>query len=237
MISTKITIVYDNRLHDKSLKSGWGFSCLLEHSGKKILFDAGDNAEKLSSNLSGLQINPQDFEAIVLSHNHWDHTGGLGAVLGRSKNCTLYFGKSYPASFQNSIKSQRVNFMLVEDMRKIFEGIFVGPEMGGFGLREIPLTIQTNKGIVIITGCAHPGIVKMIQTIKEELSKDVYLVLGGFHLGMSFGLNAIVERFKKMGIKKVAPCHCTGERAINLFKERFKEDFIKIGAGLRIEIE
>jgi len=232
-----ITIVYDNQLHDKSLKSGWGFSCLIERSGKKILFDTGDNLEKLSFNLNSLQISPQDFQAIVLSHNHWDHTGGLSAVVGKNKDCTLYFGKSYPASFQEKIKSERVNFVLAEDMRTIFEGVFVGPEMGSLSLREIPLTVQTDKGLVIITGCAHPGILKIAQRIKEELNKNIYLVLGGFHLGMSLGLNAIVEGFKKMGVEKVAPCHCTGERAINLFKERFKEDFIRVGAGLKIEIE
>jgi len=229
-----ITIVYDNQLRDKNLKSGWGFSCLVEHSGKKVLFDTGDNPDKLSFNLNSLRISSQDFQAIVLSHNHWDHTGGLGAVVGKNKNCALYFGKSYPTGFQQRLKSQRVNFVLVEDMRTIFEGVFVGPEMGGFGLKEVPLTVQTEKGLVIITGCAHPGILKIAERIKEELDKDIYLVLGGFHLGMSLGLKAIIDGFKKIGVKKVAPCHCTGKRAISLFKERFKEDFIEVGAGLRI---
>lgn len=231
-----ITILYDNQLHDKNLKSGWGFSCLVEHSGKKILFDTGDNSEKLSFNLSILQINPQDFGAIVLSHNHWDHTGGLSAVLGQNKNCTLYFGKSYPGSFQSNMKSQKANFILVEDMCSISEGIFVGPEMGRLGLKEIPLTIQTDKGIVIVTGCAHPGILKIVQRIKEELDKSIYLVLGGFHLGMSLGLNAIIDGLKKIGVKKVGPGHCTGARAINLFRDKFQEDFIEIGAGLKINI-
>lgn len=237
MNNLRITIVYDNQLHDKNLKSGWGFSCLVEHSGKKILFDTGDNPERLAFNLSNLQIAPGDFEAIVLSHNHWDHIGGLSAVVGKKENCPLYFGKSYPADFQENIKSQGVNFVLVEDMHSITEGVFVGPEMGDFGPKEIALSIETNKGLVIITGCAHPGILKIVQEIKEELNKNVYLVLGGFHLGMSLGLKAIVEGFKKMGVAKVAPCHCTGERAINLFKKEFAEDFIKVGAGLTIEIE
>ena len=236
MDNVKITVTYDNQLHDKNLKSGWGFSCLVESPDKKILFDTGDNSEKLSFNLANLQINPQDFEAVVLSHNHWDHTGGLSAVLGKSKNCKLYFGKSYPNSFQEKMKSQRVNFILVKDLRSIAEDIFVGPEMGIFGLKEIPLTVQTDKGLVIITGCAHPGILTIVEKIKEELGKNIYLVLGGFHLGMSLGLKPIVEGFKKMEIEKVGPCHCTGERAISLFKEEFKEDFIRIGSGLTIEI-
>lgn len=232
----KITIVYDNQLNDNNLKSGWGFSCLIDYSGRKILFDTGDNPEKLLFNLGYLGVNPQDFQAIVLSHNHWDHTGGLGAVLGKNKHCTLYFGKSYPGSFQEKLKNQRINFMLVSELRTISEGIFAGPEMGGLGLKEIPLTIQTEKGLVIITGCAHPGIVNIIEEIKQQLNENIYLVLGGFHLRIPLGLNKIVEGFKKMGVKKVGPCHCTGERAINLFKQRFKEGFIKVEAGLNIEI-
>ena len=231
-----ITIVYDNQLHDKTLRSGWGFSCLIEQSNKKILFDTGDNLEKLSFNLNNLQINPQDFEAIVLSHNHWDHTGGLQAVLGKNRNCRLYFGKSYPASFQARLKSQSVDYVLVEDIRSIAEGIFVGPEMGGFGLREVPLTLQTDKGLVIITGCAHPGILKIVEKVKQELGKNIYLVLGGFHLGMSLGLKSIVKGLREIRVEKVAPCHCTGDRAVNLFQEKFKENFIKVGAGLKIEI-
>ncbi len=231
-----LTIVYDNRLYDKSLKSGWGFSCFIEHSNKKILFDTGNDSEKLTFNLKNLEIKSEDLDAIVLSHNHWDHTGGLQAVLGKNKDCKLYFGKSYPASFQEKIKSQRLNFILVEDMRSITEGIFVGPEMGGFGPREISLTVQTDKGLVIITGCAHPGILKMVRAIKKELNKDIYLVLGGFHLEFSLGLNTIVKGLKKIGVKRAAPCHCTGERAISLFEEKFGKDFIKVGGGLKLEI-
>lgn len=231
-----LTIVYDNQLCNRNLKSGWGFSCLVEHLDKKILFDTGDDSKKLSFNLKNLKIKPDDLDAIVLSHNHWDHTGGLQAVLGKNKNCNLYFGESYPADFQAKIKSQRVNFILVKDICPIAEGVFVGPEMGGFGLREIPLIVQTDKGLIIITGCAHPGILKIVKKVKEKMNKDIYLVLGGFHLGLSLRLNVIIEGFKKLGVRKVGPCHCTGERAISLFKEEFKEDFIKIGAGLNIEI-
>ncbi len=231
-----ITIVYDNQLHNRNLKSGWGFSCLVEHSGRKILFDTGDNAEKLSFNLNKLKINPEQFEAIVCSHNHWDHTGGLGAVLGQNRHCRFYFGKSYPDSFQAKMKAQGINFILVNRLTAIIEKVFVGPELAGFGLKEIALTIKTEKGLVVITGCAHPGILKILQRLKEEFDTNIYLALGGFHLGMSLGLKAIVEGFGKMGVQKVAPCHCTGARAISLFEEKFKNDFINVGAGLQIEI-
>ena len=71
----KIIIVYDNEAN-ASLKSGWGFSCLIE-TKEKILFDTGDSGENLIYNLRQLNIKPENIAAVVISHNHWNHTGGL----------------------------------------------------------------------------------------------------------------------------------------------------------------
>jgi 7,8-dihydropterin-6-yl-methyl-4-(beta-D-ribofuranosyl)aminobenzene 5'-phosphate synthase len=229
-----ITIVYDNELHDKNLESGWGFSCLVEHRGKKILFDTGDDPRKLLSNLNDLKIDPLDFEAIVLSHNHWDHTGGLEALLNKNLKSTLYFGDSFPDTFKEEIKEKGIEFSPLSKIMSISKGIFAGPEMGGLGPREIPLTVQTDKGLVIITGCAHPGIAKMVREVKKNLGGEIYLVLGGFHLESSLAVSKIISELKKLGVKKAGPCHCTGKRAINLFEKEFGENFIRVGAGLKI---
>ena len=71
----KITILYDNSANP-GLKSGWGFSCLVD-SGQKILFDTGDNGEKLMYNFEKLNIDPKSVDKVVLSHNHWVHVDGL----------------------------------------------------------------------------------------------------------------------------------------------------------------
>lgn len=237
MSEGSITIVYDNRLHDKSLKSGWGFSCLVEHLGKSILFDTGDDPDKLSFNLKSLRIPLETIDAVVLSHSHWDHTGGLDAVIGKINSAKLYFGQSYPESFKQGLKEKGKEFVLVKDIEQVDEGIFAGPEMDGFGLSEIPLTVQTNKGLCVITGCAHPGISRMVKEVKKDLDKPVYMVLGGFHLGFSLRLNSIISEFKRLGVTKVGPCHCTGGRAISAFEENFKENFIRIGVGLKIKLD
>ncbi len=232
-----ITIVYDNELYDKRLKSGWGFSCLIEHLDKKILFDVGDDAGKLSFNLNALKINPEDIDALVLSHNHWDHTGGLEAVIGGNNRVELFFGNSYPEDFKTGLKKRGIKFSPVSEITNVSQGVHTGPEMGSFGPAEIPLTVETKSGLVVITGCAHPGIAKMVRKVKEAFAKEIYLVLGGFHLGKVLSLGKIISELKEMGIKKAAPCHCTGERAIKLFQEGFKENFIKVGAGLKIKLD
>jgi len=75
----KITTLYDNYKTKEKLEIGWGFSCLIENS-KKILFDAGEEDKKLFSNMEKLNINVKDIDILVISHNHFDHTGGLSKI-------------------------------------------------------------------------------------------------------------------------------------------------------------
>ena len=231
-----ITIVYDNQLHDEALKSGWGFSCLVKYSGKKVLFDTGGDEGKLLFNLKALAIDPQDVDAIALSHNHWDHTAGVEALIGEGYKGTFYFGRSFPEEFKQRLKKRNIKFFPVGEITQVAPGIFTGPQMQKRGPEEISLTVQTPRGLVIITGCAHPGIVEIVREIKEILNKDIYLVMGGFHLEISLGLGKIISEFKALGVKKVGPCHCSGQRAINLFEQKFGKDFIRIGTGLSIEL-
>lgn len=160
----------------------------------------------------------------------------MEAIISRNKNVALYFPESFPENFRERIKAIGAKPHPVAEMVNISPQIFAGPQMNGFGPKEIPLVVQSDKGICIITGCAHPGILKMVKTVKEKLNKNIYLVMGGFHLEFSLGASKVVEGFKKMGVVKAAPCHCTGKRAISLFEQEFKENFIRIGTGLKLEV-
>ena len=97
----------------------------------------------------------------------------------------------------------------------------------------------TTKGLVVITGCAHPGIAEIVLKAKQQFKEDIYLVLGGFHLGnaSTHEANEIIKEFNRIGVKYVAPCHCTGEQTISIFRNAFGENFIPVGVGKVIEIE
>jgi 7,8-dihydropterin-6-yl-methyl-4-(beta-D-ribofuranosyl)aminobenzene 5'-phosphate synthase len=98
---------------------------------------------------------------------------------------------------------------------------------------EQSLVLDTTEGLVVVTGCAHPGIVEIVKKAKQTLNKDVYLVLGGFHLlGLSDSqIQRIIQQLRDLGVRKVGPSHCTGERPIELFKQEYREDFVPIGVG------
>jgi 7,8-dihydropterin-6-yl-methyl-4-(beta-D-ribofuranosyl)aminobenzene 5'-phosphate synthase len=235
--SLKITVVYDNTLYEPELTAGWGFSALIEYEGHRLLFDTGADGQALLHNMAALHINPRDIEAVVLSHSHNDHTGGLDALLSTGVRPTVYLLPSFPVSFKQPV-SQMTTVIEVTPDQVITEGIVTTGEMSG-NTPEQAIAIDIDQGMVILTGCAHPGIVAIINHIKETSGKPVYLVLGGFHLKdkTRTEIAAIVQAFRRLGVEHVGPCHCTGEQAIAAFAEEYGDDFVQVGTGKIIEIE
>jgi len=228
----KITIVYDNKLYDNQLIPGWGFACVIEFLDQCILFDTGGNGAILLNNMEKLGINFQDIKAVFLSHAHGDHTNGLGSLLGINNNITVYLPQSFPQNYKNGILSCGAAVEEISQAQELFDGVFTTGEITG-AIPEQALAFRCAKGQVVITGCAHPGVVNIVQMLKKMTGDDVYLVLGGFH----FPKQSVVDDFRKMGVRKAAPCHCTGDEALDMFQTAYKDDYIKIGVGRKIVIE
>ena len=233
----KITIVYDNYEFDERLKTGWGFSCLVELEDKKILFDTGGDSPTLLNNMEKLKMHSREIDIVVLSHIHGDHTGGLTGILEKNHDFIVYSPKSFPSTFKDTVKSYGATSVDVDDPTKIIDGVYTTGEMGTW-IKEQSMIIKTDKGLVVITGCAHLGIVNIVRKAKEITKEDLYLVTGGFHLGSASDadLTQIINAFRGLDVKKVGPCHCSGDRCRELFEEEYKDDFIEVGVGKIIKI-
>ncbi len=199
----KVAIVYDNEANP-GFKSGWGFSCLIE-TGEKLLFDTGDSGRKLIYNLRQLKVQPENVAKVVISHNHWDHTGGLKEFLRLNNKAEVI----HPKSFSKSTE--------------ICAGIYSTGALGAF-IKEQSLVVNTEKGNVVVTGCAHPGLENIIEKSREL--GEIHGVIGGFH-GFS-------KLEKLLGIKLIAPCHCT--KHIQKIRAKYPAEFVEIKAGSIIEI-
>ena len=231
--SITVTILYDNYEHGPDLQTDWGFSCLIEGLEKTILFDTGGNNSVLLSNMEKLSIEPGEIDVVVISHIHGDHVGGLEGFLQRNGRVKVYIPASFPNSWREKITSYGAEYQDVANTMKISENSYTTGEMGTW-LKEQSLILHTQQGLIVITGCAHPGIVKIIQRAKQIIpDTPVYLVMGGFHLsGASDSeLKSIIKGFRDLGVLKVAPSHCSGDRCRKLFEEEYKEDFIMSGVG------
>jgi 7,8-dihydropterin-6-yl-methyl-4-(beta-D-ribofuranosyl)aminobenzene 5'-phosphate synthase len=101
------------------------------------------------------------------------------------------------------------------------------------------LMFDTRRGTVIVNGCSHPGIVSVIELAKELLPAPVHLVMGGFHPKdhQRLEITEIAQAFKRLGVEKVAPSHCTGDKAIGYFKENYGVSFVSSGVGKIIYVE
>jgi len=226
-----LTIVYDNTAYDKKLSSGWGFGCIVQTDKNNILFDTGGDSQTLLSNMQKMGIDPKKIDTVVLSHIHGDHTGGLGGFLEKNNNVKVFVPKSFPASFKAGVKDAGAHLSEVSGPVKIADSVYSTGEMGTL-IKEQAIVIYTPKGLVLVTGCAHPGVAKMAKAAKEQLKENMHLVVGGFHHPPL----SVVQEFRKLGVEKACPCHCTGERAINAFEKEYKENYIQGGAGRIIKI-
>jgi 7,8-dihydropterin-6-yl-methyl-4-(beta-D-ribofuranosyl)aminobenzene 5'-phosphate synthase len=86
----KVTILYDAFGESTELTKDWGFSALVEHNGKRILFDTGNDAAKFEHNVKALGVDLTKLDFVVISHRHTDHTTGLKYVLSVNPNVTVY---------------------------------------------------------------------------------------------------------------------------------------------------
>ena len=232
-----ITVVYDNNAYDPRLQTAWGFGCVVERGETTILFDTGGNGAILLSNMATLGLDPRAVDIVVLSHIHGDHTGGLGDLLATGVRPAVYVPASFPASFKAQVRAI-TTLQEVDGPQEILPGIYTTGQMGT-SIAEQALVIETSQGLVVITGCAHPGVANMVRRAGQIGKNGVYLVLGGFHLGgASKGRIAnIIADFRGMGVQKVAPCHCTGDQALTMFAAEYGDDFIRNGVGKILEIK
>mgnify|MGYP000409115374 CR=1 FL=1 len=241
MKNFKITGIYDN-IAVESLIPGWGLSIVIENSSSRILFDTGADLKILSNNLNRLGIEPESFNAIVLSHPHCDHTGGLSAVLRKNSDLKVYITEAFPESLKASVEDYGAKLDSTLDPVELSEGVITTGEMitdcHGADLPEQGLILRTKKGPLLICGCAHPGVVKMVKRTKRITGDFPYLVIGGFHLsGKTKGeIEAVVNDLIDNNVDKIAPTHCTGEKAIKLFKKSFGDNFLELEAGHQIDL-
>jgi len=235
-----ITVVHDNNPYKEGLETAWGFSSLVIGAEKTILLDSGGDGSILLGNMEKLAVEPKSIDIVVLSHLHGDHTGGLDSFLEKNSDVTTYLPKSFPKKFKDNVLSFRSKIVEVEQSLKICENIYSTGQLGRL-IKEQSLIVRTDKGLIVITGCAHPGIVKIVNAAKDlmrapalrEPKDDILLVIGGFHLDWATKgkREKTISAFKQIGVRYVGPAHCSGNKARSLFEKRFGENYIDVGAG------
>ena len=236
----QIKVLFDKLSVDKRFLTGWGFSVLVDNC---ILFDTGEKPSLLLKNMESMGVDISSVRAVVISHDHWDHTGGLWEILSSREGLKVYGCPGFSAGFKDKVGKLKGKHIELDKVTEIVKGIYstgeIPGEYKGQDMPEQALVVRSDNGISVITGCAHPGVVKILRKVKEAFSnEDIYLVFGGFHMidADKRMINIIVDEFKKMGVKKAGPCHCSGNEAEEIFRDKYKDDFVQVKAGKVIQI-
>lgn len=229
-----ITVLYDNTAGALGTQADWGFACLVEGLERTVLFDTGADGGILLSNMEALGIDPRVIEVVVLSHEHGDHTGGLAQVVAVNPEVTVYYPASFSEAVVASAREAGTVLVPVEMVVSVCAGISVTNPMGSPS--ESALVIDTAEGLVVLTGCAHPGVVEMVAAASELTGEAIFAVLGGFHLtSRSAGhVERVIEGLKQLDVERCGPAHCTGEAATAQMRAAFGEGFVEMGVGATI---
>ncbi len=235
----EIKILFDRKRLDQNFLAGWGVSYLI---GNQILFDTGEAPDCLLHNMGRMNVKVNDIKKVVISHDHFDHIGGLWEILQKCPGVDLYICAGCSNGFKKKVKPYECNIIEVEPFMKIGDGIYTTGQIertySQDYIVEQALVLETKKGVTIITGCAHPGIINVVETIKKHTPENIYLIMGGFHLmgSSSRKLLDVNNRLMELCVQHVGPGHCTGEDAENIFQKSYGKNFVDVKAGTSIEV-
>lgn len=218
-MSFALTILFDNDAAAPDCEVGWGFSCWVEAHGVRLLFDTGWDGAQVLANAMCLGVDLASADAVFISHPHWDHMGGLPTVL-QTVRAPVYV----PASISKRLKGEigrRCDVRSVAEPTSLAPGLHSTGEMAA-DPKEQSLLVEVEEGVMVITGCAHPGLDAILD--RAALTAPVVGVVGGFH-----GFSAL-DRLAP--IELICPCHCTVEKQAIL--DRFPGQAVRGGVGTEI---
>jgi 7,8-dihydropterin-6-yl-methyl-4-(beta-D-ribofuranosyl)aminobenzene 5'-phosphate synthase len=153
-----------------------------------------------------------------------------------------YFGGRDPGAIRSGSPWANANFSIVADTTEILPGFFVlsvqSQKPGTMEMNELSLAIRTPRGLVVVVGCSHPGVEKILEQ-AARIEQRLYSVVGGFHLVRtpeSEVRRVALALRDTLKIERVAPAHCTSELGFKVFLDLFEERFDRAGLGAVIEL-
>ena len=266
----RITILYDAFGKPSTMTQDWGYSALVEHGGKRILFDIGNNPSIFARNVKAAGVDLKKLDFVVLSHRHLDHTASLNHLLDINPDVRIYvprdgvFGGSIPSKFyrrQDSLPDEmryfagkpsepltsgvpwlNGRFVMVDSTLEVIPGVhlisLVSQSVGTKELPEVSMALETARGLVVVAGCSHPGIERIVAA-ATRIQPKVHSLFGGLHLPSAPDPEiariaaALHDTYK---VERIAPGHCTGEPAFFHFKKTWKERYTYAGLGSVIDL-
>jgi len=220
-LSFDINIVYDNLCNKKGFLTGFGFSALIfnHFTQKFLLFDTGAKSDVLFNNIKMFNVDILDIKKVIISHSHLDHAGSLREIYALNPDIDIYVPKGDEFAFKSAYLNAKIHGST--KLMEIEKNVFSSGHFDWSHINEQALFLQTSKNeIIILVGCAHPGLEQFILR-ANELNMHIKAVIGGFH---GFRKFSYLEN-----IEIIAACHCT--RYKDEINNKFPTQFKKLCVG------
>ena len=265
----KIIVLVENKISRSGFIGEHGLCLFVEYGNNRFLFDLGQGRDTFIKNALSLGVPISEVDFVVLSHGHYDHTGGIVGLIDigtdeipiyaspyirREKYKLLDNGEKKYIGIPDTFSEKKLFLDFVFGVRKIPPDICLIPYAQDYGyphslsdrlidsngvrdefIDELYLCIEYKKGLIILTGCSHRGILNIVEYARNITGIDeVYAVIGGFHMkGFDKGMQ-IGKALKEMGVERIYPMHCTNVDAICAMKQVFKSDCEVVCCGEEI---
>lgn len=272
----KATIVSENCVfHLPGAVAEHGLSIFLETDCGNYLLDTGQG-KAVVNNALALGLDLKTIKGVIISHHHWDHTGGLGPVLDLKgavdvyahpdlfkesysvkENTVRYIGVPYPRPL---LEAKGARFIFNDEFREIEPGLWLTGEVPrrtdyergdekqvlkspqGYVKDDLrddqSVVVETEKGLFIILGCCHAGIINTLSYIVEKMGRrHIHAVIGGTHLGpvSDEQRGKSIEALKAFDIERIGVSHCTGLKTAARLAAEFGERFFFCNVGTVVE--
>jgi 7,8-dihydropterin-6-yl-methyl-4-(beta-D-ribofuranosyl)aminobenzene 5'-phosphate synthase len=232
----RIMVLVDNNPYRQDLEKAWGLSVYVEAGGVRLLFDTGPDPMVLEANARRLGIDLSKIDFVVISHAHGDHTGGLKLLASIKPGMMVYVPPD--GSLVGYVRSLGLKPIQINSTIEVSKGIYVVKPLYGPPVEEA-LAVKTSKGLVILVGCSHPGVVNIVGQAVRDIGVKPYIMLGGFHMGGTplQEVQKVASQLVEMGVEKIYPIHCSGDNIRSYLANHYKDDYWGGGVGLEITIQ
>jgi len=271
--SLEVVVLRDNVPAREGLQAGHGLALLVRSRAGTVMLDTGDN-DAAWVNADALGIDLTEITCIVLSHGHYDHTGGLRGLLRRLGGAMV---TAHPGIFEPRFADrdgQRVAiglpagreefealgafFQLSADPVTVAPGLITTGEVPRISdlvphsphllverdgqiqcddfVDDMSLIVRLSGGDVLLTGCAHAGLINIVERATELAGRCPVAIAGGTHLAQEpeERIAQVAAELHARGVRQIAPMHCSGERGTELLAKHFPGETLRAGVGSTI---
>ena len=229
----EIRVIYDNTSARSDVQADWGFAAVVTLRERRVLFDSGTKPELFLTNLEKMEVDPSSITQAVISHQHPDHRNGIYKLFPLHPSIRIHFLKAFYEKAYEEATAVGMTPNRVTGPFEVEPGVYSTGMIAG-DPPEQSLAVETSKGIVLLVGCGHPGVVNIVETVERQRGVDsIRLVLGGFHMlrQNEDEINSKIAKLKQLNVRRVMPAHCSGDLAKRLFQEAYGVNFETLGAG------